>query len=141
MQYIVIDTLGRGSYGKVKLCLNTGDDTLYAVKVVNTKAVRGWVAAVARPSLDACPVQQAVSTGAAALPRCRQERGPPGAWCGAAETGPHCPPLHLVQLRSAAKSRHMRMRRAGASTGPWSARPLGSVGGLTGRCGRRTSGR
>ncbi|PSC68038.1 Replication factor C subunit 5 [Micractinium conductrix] len=72
-QYIVIDTLGRGSYGKVKLCLNTGDDTLYAVKVVNTKA-----------------------------------------------------------LRSAAKSRHMRMRRAGASTGPWSARPLGSVGGLTG---------
>lgn len=41
MQYIVVDTLGRGSFGKVKLCLNTGDDTLYAVKVVNTRAVSG----------------------------------------------------------------------------------------------------
>lgn len=39
LQYIVVDTLGRGSFGKVKLCLNTGDDTLYAVKVVNTRAV------------------------------------------------------------------------------------------------------
>ncbi|KAL4436590.1 hypothetical protein ABPG75_003729 [Micractinium tetrahymenae] len=39
-QYIVIDTLGRGSFGKVKLCLNTGNDMLYAVKVVNTRLLR-----------------------------------------------------------------------------------------------------
>ena len=38
----MVDTLGRGSYGKVKLCLNTGDDSLYAVKVVSTKLVRWW---------------------------------------------------------------------------------------------------
>ena len=38
-QYIVVDTLGRGSFGKVKLCLNTGNDMLCAVKVVSTKLV------------------------------------------------------------------------------------------------------
>jgi hypothetical protein len=32
-QYVVVKTLGRGSYGKVKLCLNTLDGQLYAVKV------------------------------------------------------------------------------------------------------------
>jgi hypothetical protein len=32
-QYVVVKTLGRGSYGKVKLCLNTLDGRLYAIKV------------------------------------------------------------------------------------------------------------
>jgi hypothetical protein len=32
-QYVVVKTLGRGSYGKVKLCLNTLDGHLYAIKV------------------------------------------------------------------------------------------------------------
>ncbi|KAJ9518570.1 hypothetical protein QJQ45_018618 [Haematococcus lacustris] len=34
-QYVVVKTLGRGSFGKVKLCLNTIDGNLYAVKMVN----------------------------------------------------------------------------------------------------------
>ena len=32
-QYVVIKALGRGSFGKVKLCLNTFDGRMYAVKV------------------------------------------------------------------------------------------------------------
>ncbi len=32
-QYVVVKTLGRGSFGKVKLCLNTMDGSLYAIKV------------------------------------------------------------------------------------------------------------
>lgn len=32
-QYVVVKTLGRGAFGKVKLCLNTLDGNLYAVKV------------------------------------------------------------------------------------------------------------
>ena len=34
-QYVVVKTLGRGSFGKVKLCLNTVDGHLYAVKMMN----------------------------------------------------------------------------------------------------------
>lgn len=34
-QYVVVKTLGRGSFGKVKLCLNTVDGELYAIKMVN----------------------------------------------------------------------------------------------------------
>ncbi|WIA30403.1 hypothetical protein OEZ86_000488 [Tetradesmus obliquus] len=34
-QYVVVKTLGRGSYGKVKLCLNTLDGHLYAIKMMN----------------------------------------------------------------------------------------------------------
>ena len=37
--YLVVDTLGRGSFGKVKLCLNVADVNLYAVKVVETVTV------------------------------------------------------------------------------------------------------
>jgi hypothetical protein len=37
--YIVINTIGRGSYGKVKLCLNIADDALYAVKVIDKALV------------------------------------------------------------------------------------------------------
>ncbi len=36
-----MDNLGRGTYGNVKLCLNTADDGLYAVKAVNKKLVSG----------------------------------------------------------------------------------------------------
>ena len=38
--YIVVDTLGRGSFGKVKLCLNILDNDLYAIKVVELNALR-----------------------------------------------------------------------------------------------------
>jgi serine/threonine protein kinase len=34
-QYVVVKTLGRGSYGKVKLCLNTVDGQLVAVKMMS----------------------------------------------------------------------------------------------------------
>lgn len=34
-QYVMVKTLGRGSYGKVKLCLNTMDGQLYAIKMMN----------------------------------------------------------------------------------------------------------
>eukprot|EP00890_Picochlorum_soloecismus_P005639 jgi/Picsp_1/6076/NSC_03430-R1_serine threonine protein kinase 3 len=38
--YLVVDTLGRGSFGKVKLCLNVADVNLYAVKVVETVTLK-----------------------------------------------------------------------------------------------------
>ncbi|KAG1654803.1 hypothetical protein FOA52_009176 [Chlamydomonas sp. UWO 241] len=34
-QYVIVKTLGKGSFGKVKLCLNTMDGRMYAVKMVN----------------------------------------------------------------------------------------------------------
>uniref|UniRef100_A0A7R9YVV4 cGMP-dependent protein kinase n=1 Tax=Chlamydomonas euryale TaxID=1486919 RepID=A0A7R9YVV4_9CHLO len=34
-QYVLVKTLGRGSFGKVKLCLNTMDGQMYAVKMIN----------------------------------------------------------------------------------------------------------
>ncbi len=40
-QYVVVKTLGRGSFGKVKLCLNTIDGQLYAIKVCGTATERG----------------------------------------------------------------------------------------------------
>ena len=62
--YIVIDTLGRGSYGKVKLCLNVGDDCLYAVKVVDKRVMtqvaksRTLQKGVRRASLDTKIIQR-----------------------------------------------------------------------------------
>ena len=38
--YIVVDTLGRGSFGKVKLCLSIENDSLYAVKVVDKRLIK-----------------------------------------------------------------------------------------------------
>ena len=38
--YVVVDTLGRGSHGKVKLCLNVIDNTLYAIKIVETTVMK-----------------------------------------------------------------------------------------------------
>jgi hypothetical protein len=32
-QYLIIKDVGKGSHGTVKLCLNTEDETLYAMKV------------------------------------------------------------------------------------------------------------
>lgn len=34
-QYVLVKTLGRGSFGKVKLCLNTLDGKLYAIKMID----------------------------------------------------------------------------------------------------------
>lgn len=39
-QYLIIKDLGRGSFGKVKLCLNVDDNCLYALKVVSKKQMR-----------------------------------------------------------------------------------------------------
>ncbi|KAF6252984.1 kinase-like domain-containing protein [Scenedesmus sp. NREL 46B-D3] len=47
-QYVVVKTLGRGSYGKVKLCLNTLDGHLYAIK----PAAAAAAAAAAEDSSD-----------------------------------------------------------------------------------------
>lgn len=38
--YVVVDTLGRGSHGKVKLCLNVMDNKLYAIKIVETAVMK-----------------------------------------------------------------------------------------------------
>ena len=38
--YIVVSTLGRGAFGKVKLCLNVQDNALYAVKVVEASTLK-----------------------------------------------------------------------------------------------------
>ena len=57
-QYLILQNLGRGAQGKVKLCLNTDDNLLYAVKV------RGVVAGIvslragsmlASRSAEVCP--------------------------------------------------------------------------------------
>lgn len=40
-QYVVVKTLGRGAFGKVKLCLNTLNGQLYAVKVGRAALGRG----------------------------------------------------------------------------------------------------
>jgi hypothetical protein len=48
-QYVVVKTLGRGSYGKVKLCLNTLDGHLYAIKVCGSYGAVS-AAGVAQPS-------------------------------------------------------------------------------------------
>ncbi|MEW5303543.1 MAG: hypothetical protein WDW36_006224 [Sanguina aurantia] len=39
-QYVVMRTLGRGSFGKVQLCLNTADGLMYAVKVISRAHMR-----------------------------------------------------------------------------------------------------
>mmetsp|Transcript_2849 Transcript_2849/g.5351 ORF Transcript_2849/g.5351 Transcript_2849/m.5351 type:complete len:701 (-) Transcript_2849:72-2174(-) len=39
-QYIIIKTLGQGSYGKVKLGLNTNDQNLYAIKIVDKSQLK-----------------------------------------------------------------------------------------------------
>eukprot|EP00898_Chlorokybus_atmophyticus_P006257 jgi/Chlat1/6632/Chrsp482S06106 len=36
-QYIILKVLGRGTFGKVKLCLNVYDGQLFAVKIINKK--------------------------------------------------------------------------------------------------------
>ena len=38
-QYMIIKTLGEGSFGKVKLCVDTGSNTTYAVKIMNKKTL------------------------------------------------------------------------------------------------------
>jgi len=40
-QYMIIKTLGEGSFGKVKLCIDTKSNTTYAVKIMNKKLLKG----------------------------------------------------------------------------------------------------
>lgn len=40
-QYLILKNLGKGAHGKVKLCLNTDDNALYALKIVNKRRLRG----------------------------------------------------------------------------------------------------
>lgn len=127
LQYIVIDTLGRGSFGKVKLCLNTGDDMLYAVKVVNTRMVSP--APHPRP-----PAERRTQSSAVTLPAgcCRllPMAEVAGWWVAlhsdSAADAAHLPSL-LVQLRAADKSR-LRARlgsplTAGCGAAPGPAAP------------------
>ncbi|KXZ49935.1 hypothetical protein GPECTOR_19g386 [Gonium pectorale] len=48
-QYVVVKTLGRGAFGKVKLCLNTLDGQLYAVKMINRAHLLRQLQKPARP--------------------------------------------------------------------------------------------
>ena len=48
-QYVVVKTLGQGAYGKVKLCLNSEDHNLYALKLVSK--VRGLCTLSPHPAL------------------------------------------------------------------------------------------
>ncbi|EFJ50738.1 serine/threonine protein kinase 3, partial [Volvox carteri f. nagariensis] len=55
-QYVVVKTLGRGAFGKVKLCLNTLDGQLYAVKASGRIMCRDlgcWSGAVPRAAAPA----------------------------------------------------------------------------------------
>ena len=45
--YVVLGSLGRGSYGRVKLCYHMGDECLYALKVRCRVCV--WVGGPAPP--------------------------------------------------------------------------------------------
>jgi len=51
-QYLIIKDLGKGSFGKVKLCLNVDDNCLYALKVVSKKQMRRRVFAGRRNRVD-----------------------------------------------------------------------------------------
>ena len=39
-QYMIIKTLGEGSFGKVKLCIDTVSNSTYAVKIMNKKVLK-----------------------------------------------------------------------------------------------------
>ena len=61
--YVVVDTLGRGSHGKVKLCLNVVDNHLYAVKIVETAAITKQAKTrLARKSLRATASKQSTAS-------------------------------------------------------------------------------
>ena len=51
-QYIVVKTLGRGAYGKVKLCLDSQDHELYAIKIINNAHGRRKTRALSK---NRCP--------------------------------------------------------------------------------------
>jgi hypothetical protein len=42
-QYVVVKTLGQGAYGKVKLCLNSEDHNLYALKLVSKVGAQSFM--------------------------------------------------------------------------------------------------
>ncbi|KAI8474002.1 MAG: kinase-like domain-containing protein [Monoraphidium minutum] len=66
-QYVVVKTLGRGSYGKVKLCLNTLDGQLYAIKQASSAAALGSAAAGAPGGLRGLETMDEVSKEIAIL--------------------------------------------------------------------------
>ena len=61
-QYIVIKTMGRGAYGKVKLCLDSQTHELYAIKVINharaARRIRALPSRQPYSTLDADVVQE-----------------------------------------------------------------------------------
>ena len=110
-QYVVVKTLGRGSYGKVKLCLNTLDGRLYAVKMMNRsfllRMLRRPKAALrksSRTSLSLDPSAAAAAAanaangaaGAASSAAAAPGAGAPGA--GAAPLAPPRPPETLDEV-------------------------------------------
>ncbi|KAF8069424.1 GRIK2 [Scenedesmus sp. PABB004] len=61
-QYVVVKTLGRGSYGKVKLCLNTLDGSLYAIKMMNRSCLLRTLQRPGRAGLRK-PTRRSISAG------------------------------------------------------------------------------
>ena len=56
-QYIIIKSLGKGTFGKVKLVLNTLDNNLYAIKVVNKRLLANKIRTKGKLSKDHGPAQ------------------------------------------------------------------------------------
>ena len=64
-EYILVQTIGRGSFGKVKLALNTQDQNLYALKLIPKSRRRqqrvSAAARFAKPVVTEDEVQQEIN--------------------------------------------------------------------------------
>ena len=89
-QYIVVKTLGRGAYGKVKLCLDSQDHELYAIKIINNaRSLRkGRVLGKHRCALCATAAGELLTGGL--CPWCRS------AACALPPQRPVCPDGQLI---------------------------------------------
>ncbi|MEW5308811.1 MAG: hypothetical protein WDW38_000742 [Sanguina aurantia] len=65
-QYVVVKALGQGSFGKVKLCLNTLDGNMYAIKMINQALI---IRQLQRPTV----LRKADRRGAAGLMQARPD--------------------------------------------------------------------